>query len=90
MTYIVLPRMQPSYNFDIVSFICAGAIQLFVGPASLSFTEQIKVRSSTRATSVGSDAHQKEFGFFFSGTSVPAFTKRSVISFHSASLPLHK
>ena len=55
-------------------FISAGAIQLFVGPASDSSTEQIKVLSSTRATSVGLDAHQKELGFFLSGTSVPEST----------------
>jgi hypothetical protein len=37
-----------------IAFISAGAIQLFVGPASASSTEQMNVRSSTRATSVGS------------------------------------
>ena len=54
MTYIVRPRMQPRYSSVIVRFISAGAIQLLVGPASASSTEQMKVRSSTRATSVGS------------------------------------
>ena len=43
-------------------FISAGSIQLLVGPASASSTEQMKVRSSTRATSLGSEAHQNEFG----------------------------
>ena len=38
------------------SFISFGSIQLLVGPASFSSTEQMKVRSSTRATSVGSEA----------------------------------
>ena len=38
--------------------ISPGSIQLLVGPASASSTEQMKVRSSTRATSVGSEAHQ--------------------------------
>ena len=75
ITYIVRPRIQPSYNALISCFICAGAIQLLVGPASDSFTEQIKVRSSTRATSVGSDAAQKEFGFFFNLTNVPTSTR---------------
>ena len=56
MTYIVRPRMQPRYSSVIVCFISAGAIQLLVGPASASSTEQMKVRSSTRATSVGSVA----------------------------------
>ena len=55
-TYIVRPRMQPSNSGWRVARISAGAIQLLVGPASSSFSEQMKVRSSTRATSVGSDA----------------------------------
>lgn len=54
MTYMVRPRMQPRYSSVIVRFISAGAIQLLVGPASASSTEQMKVRSSTRATSDGS------------------------------------
>ena len=62
MTYIVRPRMQPRYSSVIVRFISAGAIQLLVGPASASSTEQMKVRSSTRATSVGSVRAQKELG----------------------------
>ena len=37
--------------------------QLLVTPASDSSSEQMKVRSSTRATSSGSEAAQKEFGF---------------------------
>jgi hypothetical protein len=52
-TYIVRPRMQPRYSSVITAFISAGSIQLFVGPASCSRTEQMKVRSSTRATSDG-------------------------------------
>ncbi len=45
------PKLRPN------SFYCAsGAIQLLVGPASCSRSEQINVRSSTRATSLGSDA----------------------------------
>ena len=39
-----------------MAFISSGSIQLLVGPASFSSTEQMKVRSSTRATSVGSEA----------------------------------
>ena len=62
MTYIVRPRMQPRYRSVMIAFISAGSIQLLVGPASASSTEQMKVRSSTRATSVGSEAHQKELG----------------------------
>ncbi|CNW35055.1 Uncharacterised protein [Mycobacterium tuberculosis] len=35
--------------------ISPGSIQLLVGPASISFAEQMYVRDSTRATSDGSD-----------------------------------
>ena len=55
-TYIVRPFMQPSNSGWSVSRISCGAIQLLVGPASFSCSEQMKVRSSTRATSVGSEA----------------------------------
>ena len=57
-TYIVRPRMQPLNSA--LSPVCSrsrissGAIQLLVGPASSSFSQQMKVRSSTRATSFGS------------------------------------
>ena len=56
ITYMVRPRMQPSKISASVSCISPGAIQLLVGPASSSRSEQMKVRSSTRATSLGSDA----------------------------------
>ena len=52
MTYIVRPFMQPLYAFVIFFFISSGSIQWFVGPASISFFEQMKVRPSTRATSL--------------------------------------
>jgi len=46
--------MQPSNNpFNVVR-ISAGSVQLLVGPASISFSEQMNVRLSTRATSLGS------------------------------------
>jgi len=45
--------------------------------------EQMKVLSSTRATSDGLDAHQKEFGFFTKGTRVPASTRSDVRRLHS-------
>ena len=38
-----------------VSRISRGSAQLFVGPASSSRSEQMKVRDSTRATSEGSE-----------------------------------
>ena len=71
-------------------FMSSGAIQLLVGPESFSSTEQMKVRSSTRATSLGSDAHQKELGFLssLSRTSVPASTSWSVSSAHSSGVPV--
>ena len=55
MTYIVRPFIQPVNNLFNVSLISAGSHQLLVGPASSSFSEQIKVRSSTRATSAGTE-----------------------------------
>ncbi len=41
MTYIVRPRMHPRYRSVIVDFISAGSIQLLVGPASASSSEQM-------------------------------------------------
>ena len=55
-TYIVRPRMQPSNRPASSARMPAGSRQLLVGPASISFSEQMKVRLSTRATSLGSDA----------------------------------
>ena len=57
-TYIVRPSIEPRYSSVMVAFISAGSRQLLVGPASDSFSEQMKVRSSTRATSAGSDVAQ--------------------------------
>jgi hypothetical protein len=54
-TYIVRPFMQPSKRPFRVSRIAAGSRQLLVGPAPSSVSEQMKVRSSTRATSSGSE-----------------------------------
>ena len=54
-TYMVRPRMQPLKISVSVSRISSGARQLLVGPASASSCEQMNVRSSTRATSPGSD-----------------------------------
>src|SRR6185369_6206068 len=91
ITYIVRPCMQPRYSSVMVAFISAGAIQLLVGPASASSTEQMNVRSSTRATSVGSVQAQYEFGRFTgsSATSVPAATSSDVRRVHSCSDPSH-
>ena len=54
-TYIVRPFMQPLKSRFSVPRISAGSHQLLVGPASASRSEQMKVRSSTRATSPGSE-----------------------------------
>src|SRR5450830_296157 len=54
-TYNVRPRMLPANRPFKVVRISAGSVQLLVGPASSLFLEQIKVRSSTRATSDGSE-----------------------------------
>src|SRR4051794_2181083 len=70
-----------------VFFISTGSIQLLVGPASSSRREQMKVRSSTRATSLGSEAAQNEFGFAESRTRVPALTSSVVNRRHSSSEP---
>ena len=61
-TYIVRPRIDPSNSSFSVARISAGSAQLLVGPASDSRSEQMKVRSSTRATSLGSDSARYEFG----------------------------
>jgi len=55
-TYIVRPAMQPSNKPAIFTRIATGSDQLFVGPASIWRSEQMKVRLSTRATSLGSEA----------------------------------
>ena len=91
MTYMVRPRMRPSKISANVSRISSGAIQLLVGPASCSRSEQMNVRSSTRATSPGSDAHQKLFGRSsgFSRLNVPFSTSRLVSRSHSACEPSH-
>ena len=54
-TYMVRPAIAPRNSPSSSSRISAGARQLFVGPASRSSWEQMNVRSSTRATSDGSD-----------------------------------
>ncbi len=52
-TYIVRPRIEPPKSLLSTPRISAGSRQLLVGPASSSCCEQMKVRSSTRATSDG-------------------------------------
>src|SRR5207248_6227206 len=90
-TYMTRPCMQPSKISAKVLRICSGAIQLLVGPASCSRSEQMNVRSSTRATSLGSEAHQKLFGRSsgFSRVKVRFSTSRLVSWSHSACEPSH-
>ena len=61
-TYIVRPRIEPANSAGVPSawpfcssarMVC-GDSQLLVGPADSFFSLQMKVRSSTRATSWGS------------------------------------
>ena len=54
-TYMTRPLMHPSKISANVARISAGGIQLLVGPASSSRSEQMNVRLSTRATSPGSE-----------------------------------
>ena len=56
MTYIVRPRMLPANTWRRVCRISFGSTQLLVGPASCLRWLQMKVRSSTRATSLGSES----------------------------------
>jgi hypothetical protein len=72
--------------------ISAGAIQLLVGPASSLLALQMKVRSSTRATSLGSLSARKLFGRLagFSFLKVPASTSCWHRRSYSAWLPSHQ
>ena len=72
-----------------IRFISTGSIQLLVGPASDSLTLQMKVWSSTRATSSGSLATQMELGFFDSSrrTAVPLSTSTSISFWYSSGEP---
>src|SRR5215510_3443639 len=88
-TYIVRPRIAPRNRRSSVSRISAGSRQLLVGPASISRSEQMKVRSSTRATSLGSVWAQNELGRFSGSraTKVPASTSCALSSARSCSDP---
>src|SRR5258706_6047848 len=91
-TYIVRPRIEPLKRPLSVARICAGSTQLLVGPASSCDLEQMKVRSSTRATSDGSDQARYELGrnFSFSFLNVPAPTSSAHRRSYSASEPSHQ
>ena len=54
-TYIVRPFIEPLKSLPSSARISSGSRQLLVGPESPSSSEQMKVRSSTLATSSGSE-----------------------------------
>jgi len=95
-TYSVRPFIAPLKSaFSPVcksARISAGAIQLLVGPASSLSTLQMKVRSSTRATSLASLRARKLRGRSsgLSLISVPASTSCWHRRSYSASLPSHQ
>ena len=76
MTYIVRPAIDPANSPRRMPVMSRGSIQLLVGPASSSLRAQMKVRSSTRATSLGSLRARKLSGRSsgFSLMNVPAST----------------
>ena len=89
ITYIVRPFMAP-VNFSFrVAFISVGSAQWLVGPASSSFSQQMKVRDSTRATSEGRDRARKELGRFssLSFVNTPLSTICAVRRSHSSCEP---
>src|SRR3990170_4007828 len=92
ITYIVRPCIEPSNLGVRMAFILSGAIKLLVGPASSCFTEQMYVRSSTRATSLGWLRARKEFvrNCGLSRINVPAATISSQSRSYSSCEPLHQ
>src|SRR5919106_2870086 len=91
-TYMVRPRIEPRKRPLSVSRISPGSRQLFVGPASDSRSEQMKVRSSTRATSPGSERARYEFGRLASDSfsNVPASTRSWQSRSYSSAEPSHQ
>src|SRR4051812_7909495 len=91
-TYIVRPRMQPANRPSSFLRISPGSAQWLVGPASSSRSEQMKVWSSTRATSLGSESARYEFGRLASESfsNVPASTIIRARASYSSALPSHQ
>ena len=91
-TYMVRPRIAPSNSLPSVAFISPGSTQLLVGPAASLLMLQMNVRSSTRATSLGSDRARKQPGRFsgFRRVNVPACTNSSHMASYSAGEPSHQ
>ena len=92
MTYIVRPRIEPLNRPVSVARMSLGSRQLLVGPASSSFSEQMKVRSSTRATSDGSERARKLSGrsFALRRMKVPPSTSSRQSRSYSAWEPSHQ
>src|SRR5947209_7187587 len=91
-TYIVRPRIEPLNRSVSVARISSGSRQLLVGPASDSLAAQMNVRSSTRATSAGSDSARNECGRFSSESrwSAPASISVCASWSYSSSEPSHQ
>src|SRR3954471_17134854 len=91
-TYIVRPTIEPRNRSLSVARISSGSRQLLVGPASASLSEQMKVRSSTRATSPGSERAMYEFGRLASESfsKVPASTSCWQSWSYSSAEPSHQ
>ena len=91
-TYIVRPFIAPLKSWFISSRISSGGRQLLLGPASSSVSAQMKVRSSTRATSDGSDQARYEFGRLASESfwKVPASTSSWQRRSYSSADPSHQ
>ena len=91
-TYSVRPRIAPANLSLSTERISAGSRQLLVGPASASRCEQMNVRSSTRATSPGSERARYEFGRFASESfsNVPASTSSAHSASYSSAEPSHQ
>jgi hypothetical protein len=92
ITYIVRPAMLPWNKERNLRRISPGSAQLFVGPASSRRAEQINVRSSTRATSLGCERARKQPGRFTGSSriNVPLATIWSQSDRDSSSVPSHQ
>ena len=91
-TYSVRPRIAPANLSCRTLRISPGSRQLLVGPASASDSEQMNVRSSTRATSPGSLRARYEFGRLASESfsNVPASTSSEHSASYSSAEPSHQ
>ena len=91
-TYIVRPRIAPVNSRSSSARMSAGSRQLLVGPASSECSEQMNVRSSTRATSPGSEWAQKLFGRLASSRrrKVPESTSPWARRSYSSAEPSHQ